>query len=165
MLHLNASAAVRIFAAEPALSDAGAQSLVEALQRLLVQFVREGRCTDHHVEAQQGGRFVMIAWEGPPLSGCSHDKIGQVIAQHEIRNSVSLIDSPPIALGLKNGIRLVDRAGLRSLLATQQAHGATPVWNVQALTVGAWQAGPLPLVETHLARLLTAQISAEGKHS
>lgn len=161
-LNLASSAAVRIFAAEPPLPALAAQDLVDAVQRLLLQFAREGRCTNHHVEAQCGGRFVVIAWEGPPLSGCSHDKIGQVIAHHELRHAVSLINAPPIALGPQNAIQLVDRAGLRALLATQQADGATPVWNVQALTVGAWQLSPQPLATTHLARLLRSSSAALG---
>ncbi len=141
--------AVRVLAAEPGLAPEAAAALVGALDRLLVQFAREGRCTAHQVEVQQDGRFVVIAWDGgAPLSGCSHDKLSQVISQHEARSGVALLSSPPIAIGAPGNIRLVDRAGLRALRAAQQADGTTPVWHVRAATLAEWQAGPRPLADT-----------------
>lgn len=149
-----------MLAAEPPLSTDAAAALTAALERLLLQFTREGRCTAHQVAVEQDGRFLVIAWDGTVLSGCSHDKLGQVIAQHETRVGVALLASPPIAIGVSGAIRLVDRPTLRALLAARQADGATPVWDLRAATLGAWQAGPQPLASTPLARLLTPVVAA-----
>ncbi len=145
---------VRVLAAEPPLTPEAAASLVAALERLLVQFTREGRCAAQSVEVVEGGRFLVIAWDGAALSGCSHDKLSQVIAQHELRSGSALLGSPPIAIGAPGAVRLVDRPGLRAALVAGQADGATPVWDLRAATLGAWQASPRPLAETVLSRLL-----------
>ena len=145
---------VRILAAEPALPPAAAAVLPTALDKLFAQFAREGRCSAHAVNVEQDGRFLVMAWDGPALSGCSHDKLSQVVAQHETRSGAVMLAAPPIAIGAPGAVALVDRPGLRALLAAAMVDGATPWWDVRAATLGAWRAGPLPLAASPFARLL-----------
>ncbi len=147
---------VRIFAAEPPLPAVAQTTLVTALEKLVTHFVREGRCTSAAVTAQENGRFLVIAWEGPPLSGCSHDKIAQVIAAHESTSGCALLNPPPIAIGAAGNVRLTDRAGVRALLATGAAEAATVVWDVRAGHLADWNRGPQLLRESRLASLMVA---------
>ena len=146
---LPAEARVRILAADPPLAPAAGMALREAFDRLLAQFVREGRCARAATGIEGGGCFVVIAWEGPELSGCSHDKLSQVAAQHETRSGSRLLDAPPIALG--EPPRLVDRAGLRALAAAGGCAADTPWWDLRSETLGAWRAGPRPLASSPFA--------------
>jgi len=84
---LSSCALIRVFASEPAMPPVVASEMVAAIEKLLTQFTREGRCTVAAASTEADGRFLVIAWEGPPLSGCSHDKIAQVIAAYEVRSS------------------------------------------------------------------------------
>lgn len=147
-----AAAAIRVFAAEPALSATSAAALCSALERLLAQFMREGRCTSGQATVDADGRFVVVAWDGPALSGCSHDKLAQVVTRYASEAACAILDAPPIAIGIPP--RLTDRAGLRAELAAGTAERLTPVWPRWALTLGEWQAGPVPLAASPFARLL-----------
>lgn len=151
---LTDGAQLRVLAADPALAPEAASTLTPALERLLAQFIREGRCTAASAAVEQDGRFLVIAWDGPALSGCSHDKIGQVVAAHEARHGVRLLDAPPIAVG--SPPRLVDRPGLKALLASGDVSAGTPWWDLRAATLGAWRAGPLPFSRSPFARLAGA---------
>jgi hypothetical protein len=152
--NLSPSATVRVFAAEPALSPSAGLALVAAIERLFVQFVREGRCTAAGAELVHEGRFVVVAWEGPAISGCSHDKLAQVVAAHERSAQVAMLAPPPIALGTPP--QLVDRAGLRALLARGTVAGHTPWWNLRVATLGEWRAQPQTLAESPFAALAVA---------
>ncbi len=154
------TALVRIFAAEPPLPAVAQSALVTAVEKLLAHFVREGRCTSAEVTAQENGRFLVIAWEGPPLSGCSHDKIAQVIAAHESTSGCALLNPPPIAIGAAGNVRLTDRAGVRALLATGAADTATVVWDVRAGQLADWKRGPQLLRESRLASLMVAGLAS-----
>ena len=129
-------------------------ALVAALGKLVAHFIRESRCTSAEVTAQENGRFLVIAWEGPPLSGCSHDKIAQIIAGQESTSGCALLNPPPIAIGAAGNVRLTDRAGVRALLATGADETATVVWNVHAGQLADWNRGPQPLRESRLASLM-----------
>lgn len=153
---LPASSLIRVLAAEPALTVDSAAPLVEALNRLLVQFVREGRCAQALATAEEAGRFIIIAWDGPPLSGCSHDKLNQVVAVHEVRAGVRMLDAPPLAIGAPGAVRLTDRAGLRVELQAGRSSATTPVWDLRAATLADWQRGPQPLAVSPFARLLSS---------
>lgn len=142
---LSPDALVRVFAADPAMSPTASTEIAVAIGKLLAQFTREGRCTTAEVAVEGDGRFLVIGWEGPALSGCSHDKLAQVIAAHEARSGCALLAAPPIAIGEPTAIRMTDRAGLRHLLATRECDAQTPVWNLRAATVGEWRRGPLAL--------------------
>ena len=157
---LSSDALVRVFASEPAMSPTFATELAAAIGKLLAQFTREGRCATTSAAVEGHGRFLVIAWEGPPLSGCSHDKIAQVIATHEARSGCAVLAAPPIAIG-KDAVCLTDRAGLRRLLATAACDGDTPVWNLRAAHLGEWRLSPVPLRSTPWA-LLTRESAAHA---
>ncbi len=154
MMALSDDAAVRIFAAEPVLPAEMADAVVAALTKLLQQFIREGRCQAAATVVTEGGRWLVVAWEGPPLSGCSHDKIAQVIATYEQRSGCSLLTSPPIAVGQSGAIRLTNRGGLRQWLSAGTCTAETPVWDRQVTTMGAWRSEPRPLASSVLAPML-----------
>ena len=147
-------AAVRIFAAEPILPAEVAEAAAAAISKLMQQFIREGRCQAAATAVAEDGRWLVVAWEGPPLSGCSHDKIAQVIATYETRSGCTLLASPPIAVGASGAVRLTNRSGLRQWLAAGACTAETPVWNRQVTTLGAWRNEPRPLASSVLATLL-----------
>ena len=147
-------ALLRVLAADPALAPESAAALAAAIERLFVQFIREGRCAAAEVGVERDGRFLVIAWDGPALSGCSHDKIAQVVAAHEARCGARLLDAPPIAVG--DPPLLVDRAGLKALVAGGGLDADAPWWDLRAATLGAWRAGPVPLAHSPFARVLGA---------
>lgn len=148
------TAQLRVLAADPILVPPAAQALVHALELLFVQFVREGRCAAGAISVERDGRFAVIAWDGPALSGCSHDKIAQVAAAHEGRHGVRLLDTPPIAVG--DPPRLVDRAGLKALVAAGDVSAASPWWDLRSATLGAWRKGPSTLADSPFARAVGA---------
>lgn len=151
---LSDGAQLRVLAADPALAPEAAAALSGAVERLFLQFIREGRCAAAEVSVEQGGCFLVIAWDGPALSGCSHDKIAQVVTAHEARHGVRLLDAPPIAVG--DPPWLVDRNGLKELLAAGAITAASPWWDVRATTLGAWRAGPVALARSPFTRALGA---------
>ena len=159
---LSSDALVRVFASEPAMSPTMAHEIAAAIGKLLVQFNREGRCATTAAAVEGHCRFLVIAWEGPPLSGCSHDKIAQVIATHEARSGCALLTAPPIAIGEGTAVCLTDRAGLRRLLATAACDGDTPVWNLRAAHLGAWRMGPVPLRSSPWASLARESVAHAG---
>ena len=138
-----------------------ASEMVAAIEKLLTQFTREGRCTIAAASTEADGRFLVIAWEGPPLSGCSHDKIAQVIAAYEVRSGCALLSAPPIAIGEPAAVRVTDRTGLRTLLATHACDAATPVWNLRAASLGEWRSGPVALQVSSWASLVRAQATSD----
>ena len=144
------------------MSPITATEIAAAIGKLLAQFTREDRCTTAAAAVEGDGRFLVIAWEGPPLSGCSHDKIAQVITAHEARSGCALLAAPPIAIGAGAAVRLTDRAGLRHLLETAACDARTPVWNLRAATVGEWRKGPEPLSASLWAFLASASPALDG---
>jgi len=160
------TAALRVVVAEPALQAGFAADAVTAIMKLMQQFIREGRCTAADVVSLEAGRFVLIAWAGPPLSGCSHDKFAHLLATFESRSGCALLAPPPWAVGAPGAVRLVDRAGLKSGVASGEFSAATPVWKVRASSVGEWRSGPHALLDavkdTPLAGMFTIQTQTPG---
>lgn len=149
-------AALRIVTADPPLDAESAAALCAALDKLGAQFVREGRASAWASAAVLDGAVLLCAFAADaPLSGCSHDKIAGVLAQHAERGARRLLDAPPIVIQAQGRWRCVDRAGLRALLASGEVGADAPVASVRAETLGAWRAAPtLPLARSHLAALL-----------
>lgn len=142
------------------------REVTAAIDKLFLQFMREGRCASATATTEEDGRFLVIAWDGPPLSGCSHDKIAQVIAAQEARSGCALLAAPPIAIGETAAVRLTNRAGLRGLLASGMCDAQTPVWNLRAITLGDWRNSPVALgssVWASLVQLPTAAPAAPEK--
>ena len=162
MIELSDDAQLRLFAAEPRLASAVAEAAA-ALDKLLLQFIREGRCRTALTATVGDGRWLAVAWEGPPLSGCSHDKLAQVIAAHEQRSEAVLLLPPPIAVGPLGAIRLTHRGELRQWLAAGICTADTPVWNWQVTTLGAWRRQPQSLAASFLAPLLASPAATISK--
>lgn len=159
---LSSDALIRVFAAEPAMPVQVANEMVAAIDKLFLQFMREGRCQTAAAETEANGRFLVIAWEGPPLSGCSHDKIAQVITAYEARCGCALLTAPPIAIGERAAVRVTNRAGLRASLASGACDSRTPVWNLRAATVGEWRRGPVELGSSIWASVAQASSGSAG---
>ena len=51
------------------------EKLILAWDKLASQFAREGRLQSAAAQILAQGQLLLLAWEGPALSGCSHDKI------------------------------------------------------------------------------------------
>lgn len=92
-----------------------ASTTAAALAKLFVQFEREGRCSGAAITPVAGGHALAIAWDGPELSGCSHDKINHAAAM--LGAGASPLDLPPVAVETADGWTRTDRAGLRRLIA------------------------------------------------
>jgi hypothetical protein len=152
---LGDDALVRLLAVDPPLSPAAAQALLAALDKLLAQFAREGRLQRWAVASEAGGAALVIAWEGPPISGCSHDKLAQVLAKHEAESGSSMLAAPPILIEVAGRPRAIDRAALKALVAAGQAGPGSTHWDLRVTTLGAWRRrGRRPAGETWLAPLL-----------
>jgi hypothetical protein len=155
---LGDDALVRLLAAHPPLSPAAAVALLAALDKLLAQFAREGRLTRWAVASEADGAVVVIAWEGPPISGCSHDKLAQVLARHEESSGASVLAAPPILIEVAGKPRALDRAALKALVAAGQAGPSSTHWDLRVGTLGEWRRrGRRPAGETWLAPLLQPQ--------
>ena len=153
---LSDAALTRILTCDPALPEEAAPALIEALGKLFVQFQREGRCGASAVSIEASGRAIVIAWEGPPLSGCSHDKISQVLSAHESRTGCALLAAPPLLVAVAGQPRALLRGELRRLAAAGDIGPEAATWDVRATTLGGWRmAAGMPLNQSALAQLLT----------
>jgi hypothetical protein len=140
----------------PPLAVDAAAALVQAIDKLFAQFTREDRVSAHAVEVLADGAVLAVAFvDGAPLSGCSHDKLGQVLAAHEARTGAKLLDAPPIIVEVDGRPACVDRAGLKALVAAGRVSRDTIHWDLRVDTVGAWRdLGRRPARETWLAPLI-----------
>ena len=134
------TAQLRVFAVEPPLSAAAAKSVTAAADKLLRQFEREGRCALACAWTEQEGRFVLVAWDGPALSGCSHDKLAQVLQLAERAHQVAILASPPIAVDQPP--RLLMRSAVRAELTAGKLTWESAWWPLRAATLAEWRKGP-----------------------
>jgi hypothetical protein len=146
---------LRVVASDPPLDPATGAALVAALDKLFAQFQREGRVAAWALELQADGALLVLAWTSAPISGCSHDKVGGVLAAFSARDGRRLLDAPPIVAATADGVRCLDRAGLRALIAAGAVTAASRVWLRSATTLGQWrrEAGR-PLGQSPLAALV-----------
>lgn len=154
-------ALVRLLAADPPLSAEASTALLSALDKLMAQFARDGRLTRWAVATDAGGAALIIAWEGDAISGCSHDKLAQVLAKHEESSGCRMLTAPPILIEITGRPQAVDRATLKKLAAAGQAGPASTHWDLRVGTLGEWRRhGRRPARETWLAPLLTPPAGA-----
>ncbi len=141
----------------PPLAAEAAGALVQSIDKLFAQFTREDRISTHAVEVLAEGAVLAVAFvDDTPLSGCSHDKLAQVLAAHESRTGSGLLAAPPILIEIDGRPTAVDRSGLRALIAAGRAGGDTIHWDLRLDTLGAWrERGRRPAKDTWLAALLT----------
>lgn len=156
---LGDDALVRLLAADPPLSADASAALVGALDKLMAQFARDGRLTRWAVATDAGGAALVIAWEGPAISGCSHDKLAQVLAKHEESSGSRMLAAPPILLEIAGQPRAIDRATLKTLVASGQAGPTSTHWDLRVGTLGDWRHhGRRPARETWLAPLIAPAV-------
>lgn len=153
LARLSDDALVRILPWLPVLDEEAASALESAATKLLAHFQREGRLTTHAVATVAEGAALVVAWEGPVLSGCSHDKLNALAAHHQ--SARRCLDLPPISLRCGYGWRCGTRADLRMWIAAGEAD-ATSIYLDRTVTdLGTWRTrGLVPLAESPLARLL-----------
>jgi hypothetical protein len=140
----------------PPLAADAATALVQAIDKLFAQFAREDRVSAHAVEVLADGAVLAVAFvDGTPLSGCSHDKLAQVLAAHEMRTGTKLLDAPPILIEVDGKPTSVDRSGLKALVVAGRVTGDTTHWDLRVDTVGAWrERGRVPARVSWLAPLI-----------
>ena len=149
-MNLPDPALVRFVTCTPALNGPGLTALTRALELLGQQFVRENRCSAFAAESACAGHLVVLAWDGPALSGCSHDKLNRLFAELGARHGVDLLSAPPLVIAVEGTWTCTDRVGLRAAGAR-----ITAVADTRCANLGAWRAqGIGPLAQSWLAGLL-----------
>lgn len=147
---------MRILPWLPVLDAAAATALEVAAGKLLTHFQREGRLSDHTVATVADGAALVIAWAGPALSGCSHDKLNALAAHHQ-EGGRRCLDLPPISLRCHDGWRCGTRADLRAWIAAGEADADSRYLDRTVPDLGSWRTrGLVPLRQSPLARLLAA---------
>lgn len=149
----------------PPLAPEAATALVQAIDKLFAQFTREDRISTHAAEVLAEGAVLAVAFvDDTPLSGCSHDKLAQVLTAHETRTGSKLLDAPPIMVEVDGRPTCVDRVGLKALVAAGRVDANTVHWDLRADSIGAWREhGCRPARDTWLAPLIArAQTSGTG---
>ena len=149
-MNLPDHALVRLVACTPALNGPALLALIRALDLLGQQFVRENRCSAFAAEPACAGHLLVLAWDGPALSGCSHDKLNRLFAELGVRHEVDLLGAPPLVIAVEDLWTCTDRAGLRAA-----AGRVTAVADTRCVNLGSWRAqGVRPLADSWLAGLL-----------
>jgi hypothetical protein len=154
---LPAEARIRLTSIAPAMLPEHAAQLLSAIEKLFQQFLREDRIRQFAADLLGDGHVLAIAWVDAhePLSGCSHDKLGQVLQAHETRSGCRLLDAPPIVINTTNGLRCVDRIALKKLVHNGEVNHDCLHWNLRVETMAEWRAfGQQPARLTWLGPLI-----------
>jgi hypothetical protein len=156
-------ARIRLLPVDPPLDPAAGAALSASIDKLLRQFAREGRLERWAVEVLGGGAVLAIATLGAEeLSGCSQDKLAQLLAHQEHALARTLVAAPPIVVEIAGVPRCLDRRGLRARAERGEVSAASVHWDLRVATLGEWRrAGRLPAGTSWLAALLPAP-SASG---
>ena len=159
---LPAAAQIILRPIHPPITADAAAALVQAIDKLFHQFTCENRVSAHAAEVLADGAVLAVAFvDDAPLSGCSHDKLGQILAAYEVRTGSRLLDAPPIMIEVNGQPTCVDRAGLRALIAAGHVGPPSIHWDLRLKTIGEWNDhGRRPAKDTWLAPLIArAQVS------
>ncbi|TVR42519.1 MAG: hypothetical protein EA402_11560 [Planctomycetota bacterium] len=154
-------AALRVVPACPALDAAAAADASAAMVKLFSQFQREGRCQSAAIEVLGDGHLLLLAWLGPALSGCSHDKINHLLQHLGQRHGRRLLDAPPLVVEVEGVIQHLSHAEFKDLVRQGRLGSHDYAWDSMASTLGDWRlAGRRPLAEHWLSPLLQRALSA-----
>jgi hypothetical protein len=158
-------ARLRLLPVDPPLDQAAGTALCAAIDKLMRQFAREGRCERWAAEVLGGGAVLAIATLGQEeLSGCSQDKLSQLLAHQERSGERRIIAAPPIVVEIDGSPRCLDRRELRARAARGEVTAASVHWDVRVPTLGDWRrAGRQPLGASWLAALLPALSGANQR--
>ncbi len=149
-------ARLRLLPVAPPLAPDEGAALAAAIAKLMRQFAREGRLARWAVEVLGDGALLAIATLGAEeLSGCSQDKLAQLLAHHEQAGGRAIIAAPPIVIEISGQPRCLDRRQLRACAERGEVTMASVHWDVRVATLGDWRrAGRRPLGGSWLAALL-----------
>jgi hypothetical protein len=155
-------ARIRLLPVDPPLDHAAGAALGAAIDKLMRQFAREGRLERWAIEVLGGGAVLAIATLGEQeLSGCSQDKLAQLLAHHEQGSSRRIVAAPPIVVEIAGEPRCLDRRALRACAERGEVTALTVHWDLRVATLGEWRrAGRLPAGISWLAALLPERSSA-----
>ena len=118
-------------------SDLASSKFITAWEKLAQQFQREGRLSTAAAELVAHGQICLLAWEGPVLSGCSHDKINGLCRSL----MPDLLNQPPIWLRLaQDKAEGLTPAAWRKRLIAGEA--VTEIWSTTVTNLGQWRAAP-----------------------
>jgi hypothetical protein len=149
-------ARIRLLPVDPQLDQAAGAALCAAIDKLMRQFAREDRLERWAVAVLGGGAVLAIATLGAAeLSGCSQDKLIQLLAHHEQATARRIVAAPPIVVEIAGVPRCLDRRALRAAAERGEVTAASIHWDVRVATLGDWRrAGRLPVGASWLAALL-----------
>ncbi len=157
LANLPANARMRLTSIAPALSDEQSTQLLTAIGKLFQQFQREDRIRDFATEVLGHGQVLAVGWVdgNGPLSGCSHDKLGQVLQAIQARYGCQLLDAPPIVVATSDGLHCVDRTKLKALVANGVITQDSIHWDLRVETLEAWRTtGQRPARDTWLGPVI-----------
>ena len=154
---LPADARIRLTSIAPALSEEQSAQLITAIEKLFQQFLREDRICNFATEVLGHGQILAVGWVNTngPLSGCSHDKLGQILLAHETRSGCQLLDAPPIVVAAPDKLHCVDRAMLKALVTSGVITQDSIHWDLRVETLEAWRTtGQRPALDTWLGPVI-----------
>lgn len=149
-------ARVQVLPCDPPLTPEQSAALIAAIDKLFAQFAKEARLEGWAAEPAAGGALLVIASHGAEvLSGCSKDKLAQILAAHEQRTGCRLLDAPPIVVEVASTPRCVDRATLRTLVTQGAVSALTFVYDTRVDRLGDWRSrGRVPASDCWVGGLM-----------
>ncbi len=133
------SAEIRLVPPQPPLDAAAWAALSAALERRFALFTAQGRIRAHALALLAGGAVVLMAWEGAePLSGCSRDAVSRDLLAAE-EGGQCLISAPPLVVEVAGIPQVVDRSRLRVLIQDGLVTGASILYDLNLVQLGAWR--------------------------
>lgn len=134
-------AVVRIWPCLPAVTPDVAAAACAAIDKLLLQFVREGAVAAAGSGWMHDYRALVVAWQAPgaPLSGCRQDKLSKVLAHVSEVLGRDVRDAPPFVVAVGDQPTALDHAAFRAGVAEGVVTETTLAWNLQAADLGTWR--------------------------
>ncbi|TVR13007.1 MAG: hypothetical protein EA401_07865 [Planctomycetota bacterium] len=145
---LAATALLKVYPAYPPLPAQIAGELTTALDKLFVQFAREGRCLCGGAQVVTDGAFVLVAWEGHDLSGCSYDKIAKILGRYA-ESGHDLLTPPPLIIDRGRGVEWCSHGDFRAAVASGRVSDDAYAWDTMAQTLGEWRQGACRPLSQH----------------
>jgi len=144
-------AMLRVVSACPALPAVAAEAMCLALTKLFAQFQHEGRCSEFAITVAGGGSFMLLAWVGSPLSGCSHDKIAKLLSLFEQRAAVALLAPPPIVMEGDGQRQFFTHSQFKAAVIEGLVARDVLMWDTMVADLGSWRAGSCRPLSEHWA--------------
>ena len=160
---LSDQAFVKLYPIAPALSAEHAQHLIDAMQKLLRQFEREGASASADCAVLEDGAVLAIAHESGnegDLSGCRKDKIAKVIKHCEEQHQVRILDAPPMMVHIDGTWQACDRAALKSFAADGKLSQDHMAYDLRLQRLGDWrQSAQMPIKSMWMSPIVAKILS------